>query len=520
MRSINGEAMNEKFKDKVIGMDRKPASWFQPNPLNFRRHPQNQREAVVGSILEIGFIDPVLVNKNTGKTIDGHLRVELALEESPDFMLPVIFLDLTQEEEDLAILTLDESSGLATTDREILEDLMMRAEPENKDLLIFLDQIAKDHAIESWFQDPVDPPEYEDNYPDFDGADDLVIQWKVKTGQLWALGEHRLYCGDSTDPDVLDELMSGEKARMIFTDPPYGIGKEIQNDDLNHEDLMALYNQYTQVALPHLIENGYMYTWGYFDVLSDYYQMITKETDLTFRNFIIWAKLHGVQGINVEEFRQFPPSYEACLLMINGNPFGNNKFSTTPNAENYHEIFDPIRSYLDEQREIMDWDIKTAKRIAGHSEKSFDHWFGKSQWAMPTKEVYDSWKTEANGEAFLRSYADLKDEHTRIRKEYDEMRGYFDNTNGFTDVWIFDEMTGYEGHPTVKPVELCERGVITSSKEGEIVLDMFLGSGSTLIASHNQKRRCYAVEVDPKFVAMVLDRFHRHTDIEPILISE
>ena len=69
-------------------------------------------------------------------------------------------------------------------------------------------------------------------------------------------------------------------------------------------------------------------------------------------------------------------------------------------------------------------------------------------------------------------------------------------------------------HPTVKPVELCKKGVITNSKKNEIVLDGFLGSGSTLIACEKTKRICYGMEIDPYYCDVIIQRYKDYTDKE------
>ena len=185
-----------------------------------------------------------------------------------------------------------------------------------------------------------------------DRAAELNEKWQVVTGDLWKIGEHRLLCGDSTKREDVERVMGGEKARVIFTDPPYGIGKEIINDNLKREDLIDFYKSFTESMLDFVIVNAYVFVWGYFDGLSNYWQEVIKPRgDCNFRNFIIWRK-RNIQGRNADEFRQFPEEYEAALLYIFGQPFQNGPWSTSPNSEYYPEIFEPIRTYLDGEREI------------------------------------------------------------------------------------------------------------------------------------------------------------------------
>ncbi len=420
-------------------------------------------------------------------------------ELSEDERLSVSVLTVT------AVGSLD-FDALAGWDAGVLQDLGLGVDYKRElddaaaNIAAMLEAIAADAA-------PV-----ADVAPQLDRAEELQELWQVQPGDVWQMGEHRLICGDCTDRAVVERVMGGEKARTIFTDPPYGIGKEIINDNLRREDWLKFYELFTANMLDFAITNAYVFVWGYFEGLSDYWQEIVKTRgDCNFRNFIIWKKSY-IQGRNVKDFRQFPENYAAALLYIFGQPFQNGPWSTSPNAEYYPEIFEPIRAYLDGERQKMGWDIPTVKKIVNHSDLARDHWFGRSQWSMPTREVYQKLQLAARNNAFRKEYDEL-------RKEYDELRGYFDNSHNFTDLWEFEKLTTDNRHPTVKPVEVCERGIISTSQKGEIVLDVFLGSGSTLIACERLGRRCRAVEIEPKYVAVTLQRWADATGGTPVRLE-
>lgn len=116
------------------------------NPLNYRTHPDTQRAAVSEVIDQIGWVDEVLVNERTGHIIDGHLRVERAVERNED--VPVKYVDLTEDEEKLALATLDPLAALAVEDaarsRELLDSLTV--DPLSV-LGIFLETNATDAAL-------------------------------------------------------------------------------------------------------------------------------------------------------------------------------------------------------------------------------------------------------------------------------------------------------------------------------------------------------------------------------------
>jgi DNA modification methylase len=343
----------------------------------------------------------------------------------------------------------------------------------------------------------------------------------IKPGQMLKLGEHRLLCGDATKQEDVERLMGGKRADMIFTDPPYGIGKSIKNDNLKGERWLKFYEEFTNLMLNHLKTNGYFYVWGYFETLSNYWENIIKPRgDSAFRNFIIWVKSF-VQGLRSSKFRQFPEQYGACLLCIKGQIFNNGEWSLSPNAEYFPEMFEPLRKYLDDERRKMGWDIPTVKRMVGHSDLAGDHWFSKSQWSLPTKKVYEILQKNAKGKAFLRNYDEQYCGYEGLCKEYNKLREYFDNSLGYTDVWqLRNGLTTTNLHPTVKPVELCEMGVISTSKEGEIVLDLFGGSGSTMIACEKLGRRCFMMEIEPMYCEVIANRWENLTGKQRELTDE
>ena len=363
------------------------------------------------------------------------------------------------------------------------------------------DELA-DWGLEGFpFEDVTELEAEEDDYTE---PDNMKVD--VVLGDLIEIGEHRLLCGDSTDSDQVAKLMNGEKADVAHNDPPYGMKKEnegVLNDNLNYSDLLDFNKEWITLQFTHLKENGSWYCWGIDEPLMDIYSEILKpyiaQQKATFRNLITWDKGNG-QGQNSENTRSYAIADEKCLFAMMGVQGFNN------NADNYFEGWDSIVNYLDINKNKANLTIKDCKRLAGHSEKSGCHWFDKSQWMMPTKETYDSWRNyciENNINAFLKEYEELK-------KEYYSTRAYFNNVHdNFNNVWHFDrhKREGNEGgHATPKPIQLCERVIKSSCPDNGLVLDVFLGSGSTMVAAHQLKRKCYGMELDPKYCQVIIDR--------------
>lgn len=114
----------DSFKNRITGSGLVRAAELIENPLNARRHSKEQAAVMHGALNELGWIQEVIVNQRTGRLIDGHLRLSLALRQGNDTPVPVKYVDLDENEERLALLTLDPISAMAETDNAALEALL------------------------------------------------------------------------------------------------------------------------------------------------------------------------------------------------------------------------------------------------------------------------------------------------------------------------------------------------------------------------------------------------------------
>lgn len=115
----------------------------------------------------------------------------------------------------------------------------------------------------------------------------------VGEGELWQLGRHRLICGDSTDSSVITRLLDGRQVDLVFTDPPYGMGKAadgVENDNMKLAALLEFNREWVQIAFDVLKPTGSFYCWGTDEPLMDIYSELIKplirEQRATFRNLI------------------------------------------------------------------------------------------------------------------------------------------------------------------------------------------------------------------------------------------
>ena len=338
------------------------------------------------------------------------------------------------------------------------------------------------------------------------------IEHRVTLGDIWQLGEHRLMCGDSTDSDTVTKLMSGERADLVFTDPPYGMKKEsegVLNDNLNFDDLLEFNKRWIPLTFSNLKDNGSWYCWGIDEPLMDIYSNILrpmqKQGRITFRNIITWDK-GSAQGMKSESRMMYAVADEKCLFVMCG--IQDNKMR---NTEVFNERFESIRNYFREEKKKSGLSTEDLSRI---DSTRVSHYWANVQFEFPTKEAYEKIQSycELNHiQAFKMRYEDLRQEYERIAN-----RAYFDNTHdNMNNVWHFDRTSAEEregiDHATPKPLALCARGIKTSSREGEIVLDVFGGSGSTMIACEQLGRKCRMMELDPHYCDVIISRWEKLT---------
>lgn len=146
-KGMSKQAKQLGWRDRVVGFTRKPASQFTANSLNFRRHPNAQREAFRGIVSEVGFAGAVLENVRTGNLIDGHLRIEEALSVDDRTPIPVVQVDLSESEEKLLLASYDPISAMAVADRETLDLLLRDVATGEAAVSEMLAKLAEDNGV-------------------------------------------------------------------------------------------------------------------------------------------------------------------------------------------------------------------------------------------------------------------------------------------------------------------------------------------------------------------------------------
>jgi len=366
----------------------KKISELTPAPYNPRESTEKQEAQLKQSLKKFGVVEPIIYNKQTGYIVGGHFRVR-ELQKLGYTEIECVIVDLSEEDEKELNIRLNANTGQWDWD-ELANNF------ELDDLNDWgLEVPNMKHELEA----------EEDNYevPE-------QIETDIVLGDLFEIGEHRLLCGDSTDSDAVAKLMNGEKADLVFTDPPYKIETE----------------------------GGAKGSIG--------------------------AGLRK-QGKDIEFISNFEPTEFLQVLPI---VFGKN-----------------MNAYIFCNKELLP-DYLVWARDAGYS---FNVLIWKKPNAIP---IGDSHRPDIEYLLLFRKSAiwnnGLKDVNYSRCLEYGRESGL---------------------HPTMKPIELILNELKISSNIGSVVMDFFLGSGSTMVASHQLKRKCYGMELDPKYCQVIIDRMRK-----------
>jgi DNA modification methylase len=361
----------------------------KPNPSNPRHIKDHKFTQLVKSIRhfpEMLQLRPIVVDADN-IVLGGNMRLKACIEAGLKEVPIIVASELTDEQQKEFIIK--DNVGFGEWDWE---------------------QLANEWEIEQLSDWGLDLPiEMEDT--EIEAVEDSyqapdTIETDIVIGDLFEIGEHRLLCGDSTDSDAVARLMNGDKADMVFTDPPYGM----------------------------FLETDYKDNFG----------------DSGFRT----AK-----------------NYDSVI--------GDNK-DFTP------ELINTIFACFGYCKEVFIWGADYFAELIPN--KNDGSWF---VWNKKTTEALQN----MFGNQFELCWSKNKHKRIIIDVTWAGAFGHNRKTDGATKV-----------HPTQKPIKLIDIFVNDFSKENDTIADLFLGSGSTMVAAHQLKRKCYGMELDPKYCQVIIDR--------------
>lgn len=395
--------------------------------VHYGKNPRKGDVAAIAESLEHnGQYKPIVVRAGTNEVLAGNHTLKAARELGWE-KIAVTFVDVTDDQAARIVLVDNRTNDLAGYDDEALAE-MLKELPDLKGTGFDVD--AMDALVHGLEQEPADAP---------DEADELPEQPApiASEGDVFELGEHRVICGDSTDPKVLAKLMGDETAHVMWTDPPYGVEYTggtaeqltIQNDGA--EDLEPLLAAAFAAARTVPRPGAPCYV-AHSDTRRLTFEQTLRDAGYLIRQNLIWVKNAMVLGHADYQYKH-EPILEAETPEAESDPAGKSHepllYGFTPGAP-------------------------------GRLGRGGPKWYGP---------------------------------------------------NNATTVFEIAKPPRNADHPTMKPVKLILAMLANSARPGQLVLDPFAGSGSTLIAAHYHGAKARVVELDPKYVDVICARYQKET---------
>jgi hypothetical protein len=423
------------WRSRIVRSGDEDPSQLLANPRNWRTHPPRQRDALRGSLDTVGWVQQILVNRRTGHVVDGHARIEEAISRG-ETSVPVLYVDLSDDEERLVLATLDPIGAMAEQSSERLAGLLAEITVDDAGLAALLRDLAPPRQ---GLTDPDALP------PEPDDAD-----LYVKPGDLWLLGEHRLLCGDATNAEDVGRLLDGATPTLLATDPPYGVSLDPTWRD-------GVYNALGPAEAPYMRMDGQ----GDADLATRANRGAHGRTR-GHRN----TTLSGDTRVGWSEAFALVPSLQVGYVWHAG----------VHAAEVAHGL---IGIGFEIVAQII-WD-KGLFAIG----RSWYHWAHEPCWVVRRPGI-------------PHLFLGARDQSTIWRVPSPKM------------IMAGSKEDALD-HPAQKPALLFETPIANHLRAGESCYDPFCGSGTTLIAAETLGRRCYALEIDPKYVQISLERWQAFT---------
>jgi DNA modification methylase len=407
-----------------------PVGDLKPAPYNPRKWDKVAEEKLKESIKRFGLVDPFIVNaspKRKNIIIGGHFRFEMAKAVGYK-EVPVVYVDIPslQKEKELN-LRLNRNTG--EWDLDLLKSF---------DVELLMDVGFDDGDLSDIWDDAIGTEEDQ-----FDAEKELqrIKSTKIRPGDIFQLGKHRLICGDATNPETVKALTGKIKADMAYCDPPYNISLDYNKGvgtrgkyggtKVNDHKTRAEYKDFLKKSMENILwackPECHFFYWcdeNYVGLLQELY----SELGLAVKRTCLWIK----NSQNVTPQTAFSKAYEPCVYGTRGKPF--------------------LADRVTKLNEILNKEVDTGNRMI--------------------EDIMDIF-----------------------------------------NIWLVKRLStsAYE-HPTEKPPTLHEKPLRRCTKAGDTVIDLFGGSGSTLIACEQMNRRCLMDEIDPIFCQLIINRYEKLTN--------
>jgi len=417
----------------------RPGVRTAPQPGQLENPPTAQSDALRGLLAEIGYCDALIARElddGSLELIDGHLRAET----TPEIEVPVLILDVNEDEARRVLLTLDPLAALAGADAGKLDELLKEFQTDSEAVQKMIDGLAREAGCAyAQLQEIV-----EDQIPE--PPDEAV----TKSGDLIVMGAHRLLCGDSSSAEDVDRLLDGAEIHLCNTDPPYNVKVEPRSNNAIAAGLSSFQGTTHHQGLDVARHPGKAKPTGR--------KLRAKDRPLA-NDFV-----------TDEEFDRLLDAWFGNIARVLKPGRALYCWGGYANCANYPPFLKKHGLYFSQ---AIIWD----KQHPVLTRKDF---MGAHEWC------FYCWREGAAHQFF--------------------------GPNNATDLWHLKKVNPQSMvHLTEKPVELAARAIQYSSREGENVLDLFGGSGSTLIACEQTGRNAYLMELDPPYCDVIVQRWENLT---------
>ena len=437
---------------------------------NAREHSDAQVDALAKNIKTFGFVVPLTIDASN-VVIAGHGRLRAARQVGLT-ELPCVRITHLDEDQIKALRLADN----ALSERSDWDRTLLRQELQDLQALGLADLSGFDadelsSILEPWSPTPTEP------------VSKTTGPIVTRPGDLWVLGDHRLLCGDSTSPADVARLMDGERAHCVNIDPPYGVsyvGKTkdaltIANDKHRDDDLIQnLLLPSFKLALQHSREDAAWYVWHATSTRRDF-EHAMDAAGLVEHQMLTWVKPQFVLGRSHYQWGSEP-----CFYL--------SRQGTTP-------------PFYGDRCESTIWRVACTDATG-----------------TPIVSVVGGVRISdgSGGEIFI-THKPAKGKKTRLfRLEQGDSLCLASPNGAATDTWEIDRPSANKDHPTEKPPQLAINAILNSTRPGEIVLDLYGGSGFTLIGAEKSERRARIMELDPRYADVICRRWSEMTGKSPI----
>jgi len=427
-----------------------PLERLTPYARNARTHSDAQVAQIAASIVEFGFTNPILVGGD-GTIIAGHGRL-MAARRLELAEVPVVVLDHLSDAQRRALVIADNKiAENAGWDEDLLKAELAALKLEAFDLeVIGFSGDELAALLDDLDGEETPPPSLGD--PDF-VPEPPKANPVTRRGDIWLLGPHRLMCGDSTSREDVETLCAGALVDACWTDPPYNVNYEGSAGKIQNDNMEA----------------------------SEFRRFLCAAFSAGFGSMRAGAPIYvahaDTEGLNFRAaFRDAGFKLSGCLVWV--------KPSLVLGRSDYQWRHEPI---------LYGW-----KPGAAHS------WYGGRNKTTVIEAARPPFRAMADGSVQV----DVGGEVYVIRGESMTVESYEGSL-----IW-HEKPAKNADHPTMKPVGIISEQLGNSTRAGDTVLDLFGGSGSTLIACHKDGRIARLMELDEKFCDVIVNRWQTYTSLE------